>query len=345
MNPFEPANLSPLPKTPVECRLPYGLTWNDLQPLLPGFSGSEILGAQAYSTHEKQGLNGGPNSCILTLRYPIGENKFRSETVFLKHTSDREKMEGQKYRFLASLGIPTPHLLASIGKDDTEVILLEFLPRIGIDFHSPREVNDLLDLVAQFNAIQDAPALFKPSPGVLQAEFDERVKAALMEIVQDRSIPITIDIPRWLDIYRIVRTACKSMPLAVSHNELSFQQVGWTQRDGRAQLVLFDLETLWLSPRFTDIAGILPRLSKYTGQNQIELFKIYLDRLRERIPLRLEVEAVLQEVKLVQIKDAFDSLPWHVDLAGQSDFDQMLDGPLAINVHGLHDNLVDLGFL
>ena len=244
MNPFEPSHLSPLPKTPIECALPYDLGWDDLQKVLPGFEEGPGTRAQAFSSHEKQGLHGGPNSCILTLRYPTGEHQFRSETVFMKRAADPRNMEAQKYRALALYGIPTPRLLADIHKNAAEIILLEFLPKIGIDFHSPEEVDSLLHLVGQVNSIRNPPDMFNPSPGIPQAEFDERVRAALMEAARGRSWPFSIDMSRWFEAYQLAQAACKSMPLAVNHNEFSFQQVGWAQRDGASQLVIFDLETM-----------------------------------------------------------------------------------------------------
>ena len=345
MNPFEPICLSPVPKKPVTCPLPYDLTWSDLQKVLPGFEENQSIHAGAFSSYEKQGLNGSANSCILTLRYPTGENQFRSETVFIKRAADARNREAQKYQALASFGIPTPRLLADIHKQKAEIILLEFLPKIGIDFQSIDEVNGLLHLVAQVNSIRNPADLFKPSPGIPQAEFDEHVKAALMETARDQSWPFAIDISRWFDAYQVAQTACKSMPRALNHNEFSFQQIGWAQRDGSSQLVVFDLETMWLSPRFSDIAGILTSLARYTGQDPIELFKIYFDKLCELNPPGLRIEEAFQEQRLVRIKDAFDSLPWHVEVAKRPDINQMLDNPLLRAVHGLHDGLTALGFL
>jgi hypothetical protein len=345
MNPFEPAGLSPLPKTPVPCLLPYDMTWDDLRSILPGFEpeGNTI---QAFSSYEKQGLNGGFNSCILTLRYPIEENRFRSETIFIKRAVDQGSREAQKYLSLASLDIPTPRLLADIYKDNAEIILLEFLPKIGIDFQSADEVNSLLHLAAQLNSIQNPPEIFGQSGGgIPQDEFNERIRRALREIARDRSLLITVDIPRWLDAYQLARVACKSMPRAVNHNEFFFQQVGWVQRSGKNQLVIFDLETMSLSPRFTDIAGILPRLAIYTGQSQIDLFKIYFDRLCELNALELEIDKAFHELRLVQVKDAFDSLPRLVDVAKRPDLNRMLDDPLSRCVSTLNDGLVALGFL
>lgn len=345
MNPFTPSRLSPVPKKLVSCPLPYDLTWDDLQKVLPGFEESQRIHAEAFSSYEKQGLNGGANSCILTLRYPIGENQFRSESVFIKHAADPENREAQKYQALASFDIPTPRLLADIHKEEAEIILLEFLPKIGIDFHSTEEVNSLLQLIAQVNSIRNPPDLFMRAPGMPQAEFEERLKSALREIARDQSWPFSIDISRWFDAYQVVQAACKSMPQAVNHNEFSFQQVGWAQRDGNNQLVIFDLETMGWSPRFADIAGILNNLARYTGRNEIELFKIYFDRLCELNPVELRREEAFQEQRLLRIKDAFDSLPWLVEVAKSPDRNQMLDDPLSRAVHGLHDGLTAIGFL
>ncbi|HXQ33964.1 MAG TPA: hypothetical protein VN843_08135 [Anaerolineales bacterium] len=345
MNPFEPASLSPMPKTPVPCLLPYNLTWDDLRSILPGFE-PESNTIQAFSSYEKQGLNGGANSCILTLRYLVEENQFRSETIFIKRATDMGSREAQKYLALASLDIPTPRLLADIYKNNAEIILLEFLPKIGIDFQSAAEVNSLLHLAAQLNSILNPPEIFGQSGGgIPQAEFDRHVRGALKEIARDRSLPLTVNIPRWFDAYQIACIACKSMPRAVNHNEFSFQQVGWVQRDGKNQLVIFDLETMSLSPRFTDIAGILPGLAIYTGQSQNDLFKIYFDRLCELNALELEFDKAFHELRLVQVKDAFDSLPWLVDVAKRPDLNRMLDDPLSRCVNTLNDGLVALGFL
>ena len=345
MNPFEPISLSPVPKKPVTCPLPYDLTWVEFQKALPDFEVSQSINPDAFSSYEKQGLNGGSNSYILTLRYPTGKNQFRSETVFIKRAADTRNREAQKYRVLASLGIPTPHLLADIYKNDSEIILLEFLPKIGIDFHSPDEVNSFLNLIAQVNSIRNPPNLFQPSPGIPQAEFDERVRSALIETARDQSWPFSIDISRWFDAYQVAQAACETMPRAVNHNEFSFQQVGWAQRDGTTELVIFDLETMALSPRFSDVAGILNSLATYTGRDPVKLFKIYFDRLCELNPPALGMEEAFQEQCLLHIKDAFDSLPWHVEVAKKPDLNQMLDNPLPRAVNRLYQDLVALGFL
>ena len=343
MNPFDPSHLSPVPNTPVACSLPYELTWDDLRSILPGMDARRGAGLQSFSSYEKQGLNGGSNSCILTLQYPAGDNPALSKTVFIKQASDPGKMEAQKYLALASFGIPTPRVLEVIHKNDVEILLLEILPKIGIDFHAPDEVTSLLHLAAQVNSIENPPEVFRSSAQeISQTEFDKRVRAALLEIAQDRSLPVVVDAPRWFSAYQFARTACKSFPTAVNHNEFYFQQVGWVQRDGVSQLVIFDLETMCLSPRFSDIAGILPSLAMYTGRPERELFKIYFDRVSELTDLELGIDEAFHEMKLLQIRDTFYSLPWLVDTAKEAGRNQMLDKPLDLAVIRLNDGLATL---
>jgi hypothetical protein len=47
---------------------------------------------------------------------------------------DAASREADHYRLLAGHGVATPQLLAAIERDGTEVMVLEFLPLIGIDF-------------------------------------------------------------------------------------------------------------------------------------------------------------------------------------------------------------------
>ena len=326
--------------------MPYGLTWEDFQGIVPGIEKREGTEIQLFSSYDKQGLNGGANTCILTLNNPSLDNTSLSKTVFVKKSMDPMKMEAQKYEALVSLGIPTPSLLRRIRRNSGEIIILEFLPKIGIDFQSNAEVYSLLHLIAQVNSIQDPPECFNPPSGEIpQMEFDERVRIALLDIVQDPSMQAEVNIARWLDAYRSAQTTCTVMPMAVNHNEFYFQQVGWTSRDGIDQLVIFDLETMWLSPRFTDIAGILHPLAMYVGQRPFELFEIYFHRLCELSHPELGIDEAFHEMRLVHIRDTFCSLPWLVDVAKGSDINLMLDYPLAFAVNGLYDSLTALGFL
>ena len=348
MNPFEPANLSPLPKAPLACALPYDLAWDDLRPILPDFDERGSAGALAFASHEKQGINGGSNSCILTIRYPTGENELRSETIFIKHTADPNRAEAQKYQFVASHAVPTPRLLAAIRRGGAEIILLEFLPTIGIDFRSTSEVNGMLHLVAQLNSIQNPPDLLFPPPRdpspESNAAFDERVQGALTEMSRDPTLPVAINVPCWFDAYQIAQQASSSMPLAVNHNEFYFQQVGWAHRGATRQLVVFDLETMSLCPRFTDLTNVLYPLAVYTGRDQAELFGVYLDRLHQLNQLELGSDEALRELRLLRVTTSCWSLPWLVDETRHPDI-MGLGHLLSMTANCLCDDLIALELL
>ena len=343
MNLFEPDGLSPLPIQPQTCELPYGLTWDDLQSVLPDFDVQESSKARAYVSHEKQGLSGGANSQILKLSYPIPGNQTAEQTIFFKINPDPDKAEAPKYRFIESRGVATPRLLAAYQKGAAEVVLLEFLPEIGIDFQSASEVDELLHLAAALNAIQDPPGLFDSQPGLPQAEFDASVREALVVLAQGRSLP-KIDASRWYAAYLVAQEASKSMPQAVNHNEFYFQQVGWAPRGPDRRLVLFDLETMALTPRFTDIGGILYPLSSYTGRDQAGLFQVYLDHLRRLGHFDLDFTEALRELKLLRVAASCYSLPW---LVAESKDSTALDRheSLALTLACLQDDLTVLGFL
>lgn len=257
---FDPAYLSPRPRVVTPCDLPYGLTWENLRPALPGFDAQGINRAQAYTSYTKQGLNGGNNSCIRAIRYPIGENRDRSKTLFFKHNEGPNKAEALKYQFLATQAIPTPQLIATIKSAGSETIILEFIPTIGIDFSSPGEVESLLDLAARINSVQNPPDIFISHPGLPEDEFSALVFATIKKL---EYVPIQaggeneVDARRWFAAYQTVEEVVQQLPQALNHNQFYFQQVGWVQRGSSRQMVVFDLETMYLSPRFTDIATVL----------------------------------------------------------------------------------------
>ncbi len=340
MDLFTPENLSPLPSALLPCELPYDLTWEDLLPILPGFAPNRRAMAQAFASHRKQGLNGGENSIILTLRYPGGEDELLSQIVFVKSQTDLRKREAEKYRYLEAHGVPTPRLLAELRKGDAEVIVLEFMPKIGIDFAAPSEVNDLLSLSARINSLPILPGLFEPLPGMPQDEFDRLVQDALQRMASNPALP-KIDVPLWFAAYQQCQGMVDQMPLAVNHNEFFFQQTGWAQRVSEPKLVVFDLETMCARPRFADLASILYALACYSGRTQEELLLEYLDQLRL---LSGDVPAfadALHELRILRVAETCSSLPW---LSGEGNEVDGFDSAssLAMAANCLRDDLAAL---
>ncbi|HEX3816096.1 MAG TPA: hypothetical protein VHX59_24935 [Mycobacteriales bacterium] len=329
---FVPAQLSPLPVTADPGELPYGLVWDDLCPCLPDFDRP----IDARRSYRKQGINKGTNSCILTLNYRAGREG-RSRTLFFKNITDPTRTEAAKHRFLAAHGVPTPALRHTIERPGAETLIFEFLPIIGIE---PAAADELVALIAGLNAVQAPPnALFQPNPGLPKAEFDVGVRTALQRLAGNAATARFVRPDRWFRSYKRVGEVVTTLPVALNHGELHYQQVGRSTRD--SVLVLFDLETTALLQRFTDIADMLPSLSMFTGRSEHDLFAVYLRELRRSTGVALEESAALRELRLVRAVRLFWSLPWLFAMAGEVG---MRDSP-ATAAQTLRDDLSELGLL
>jgi hypothetical protein len=304
MDPVSPAELSPVPVQGKPVPLPYGLTWADVGACLPGYA----TGGSAWTTYAKQGLHqGGNSSTLLTLRYRDADDHDQHRTVFLKQIEDPGRREAARYRYLAGCGISVAPLLAAVDRGNAEVIIVEFLPRIGV---LREEADELLALGASLNALTDSPeTLFALPPGTDQDSFNGLVAEALVRLAG--SYP-AVDPPGWLDGYRRAVDAYHRLPHALTHGEFAPQQIGRTS-DGK--LVLFDLETAGQRPRFADVAAVLRTLSVYTGRAEPELFKTYLHRLDASAGVALHSADVWTELLLTRLVVMVESLPW---LAGNN---------------------------
>lgn len=303
--------LSPISVAPRLVDLPYELSWDDLRPCLPGYTDR----VRAEESYAKQGLHGGDSSRILTLHYRHQDGSERSPTVFVKESTEAPAAEAAKYRFLAAREIPTPELLQMFSRGGREILVLEFLTTIGIE---PDDADELLALISRLNSVKSPPVdTFRPRAGLPVPEFHARVHAALEALAMDPAVQIGVDPGSWLSSYQGAGRAVVAMPGCLNHGELYFQQVGWSTAGGGRRLVMFDLETMALLPRFTDVAGILHGLSHRTGRDERELFSSYLQYLNQLTGAALDEVEAWHELLLVRVVRTFQSLPWLIQDGGQ----------------------------
>lgn len=322
--------LSPVPVQPRLCELPYGLRWSDLARLLPGFTTS--AGARSWVAHRKQGLNGGVTSSILTFGYQVSGHE-RTETVFVKQASDPAKQEAARYRFLEQRGVALPRLLRSVTSTSGEVIVLEFLPTIGV---RPQDALELLDVIAALNTVTNAPAdVFAAPAGMPESDFDGLVATSLTRLADVASTGNRVDVTRWFEAYKATEETVARLPAGLCHGELAFQQVGRTKA---GRVVVFDLETVAVRPRLTDIAAILGGLAELTGLTQRDLFGRYRQAVARLDARRSEPERAWTELLAVRVVSSFQSLPWLIETLGNGDvgFD-----PAAF-AHDLSADLLEL---
>jgi hypothetical protein len=296
--------LSPTPQAGAPVELPWELSWDDLRAAVPNLH--QPVGA--FRTHTIRGLHRVGGSHILTIRYADRDERRHTQTIFLKLT-DPARPEIPKYRFLTAHQAPVAPLLGTATTAAGEILILEFLPTIGT---TPDQADDLLELIAHLNSISNPPATaFRSLPGT--PGYEDQIRRALIAL-----LPPTGQAGRWIDAYRQATVTAGQVPLALNHNELSFQQVGWVAADegGQRRLVVFDLETMSLRPRYIDIAGLLPFLASQTGRTEQELFGTYLKKLDRHTGEKSDLRLAWDTMRTLRIVRTFEALPWLISMTG-----------------------------
>lgn len=288
-----------------------------------------------------QGLRNQAGSTPATLRYPVAGG-FETVDLFIKRTPAAVP-EGHWYRLLAENHVAVPELLAELPRGNGDVVIvLEFLELIGIDFNSAAEVTELLRLLARLNSIGDSEVdTSRSGPrGLPEAQFTARVREALHALTHMGQFEdLGIVVPRWLGAYFQTKQACAKMPKALTHGEMYFQQVG---RSGGGALVLFDLATLGVRPRFFDLCNVVSALAGSTGIDERSLLGQYLDAMDAlgfHVPT---VDGAYRELRLLRISSSYQDLPWLVREHTNPNIGFEM---LAQRVGTLRHDLSDLGVL
>jgi hypothetical protein len=263
----------------------------------------KVRAARAFESHLKQGrFQGSDNSCIRTLRYPTAHG-VASATVFIKANAPGQR-EADAYRFVGEHGIPVPRLLASVERGGQEIMVLEFLPRIGLDTTCRAEVDELLGVLARLNAVAVEPGSHEGPPGRPEAEMDAKRRAGLDRLALDPRARVNLG--QWFQAYRRASEATRAMPPALTHGEFALQQAGWS---AHGKLVIFDLATLGTRPRFADLA-FLDEVAAGGCRSELELIGAYLDELGRMTGIRMDAGAALRELRWFRIENRVSALYW-----------------------------------
>lgn len=331
---FDRVFLSPKLVEERSVELPFGLTPRDLGPALRGSDGTprdRVL--EVVARYDIQGLHQRDNSRVITLRADADQS-FEVD-VFVKLATDRE---AEITRRLISAGVPIPPLLFDVATSEgAHVLGFEFLPTIGIDFDSPGEVTELLAAVAVLNAC--SPETLRPTahlpPGRPEAEFTARVASALAFVE-------SIGILEWatpnelIAIYAEAKRWAVTMPTAVTHGEMYFQQVG---RRRAGQLVMFDLATVGVRPRFSDLCSLVTGIDHECSWDEGDVLAHYLAELERAGATTPLLDEGLTELRRLRVLSCFESLPW---LVRSLDDPHLGDHAVVANLETLRRDLHDL---
>lgn len=215
--------------------------------------------------------------------------------------------ERDRHALLQRAGVPVPHLLVQAARDNGQVVrLFECLDTIGVDIGDPTEVSELLQVLAQLNAV-DAGREVPPLPaGRPEAEFTESVQRALRTVV-DLGLRRDLHVEPWMAAYANAKRQGTPMPRALTHGEFYFQQVG-RRNDG--PLVVFDLATVGWRPRFSDLCSILAPIAAGAGETERKTFRRYLTMLQDLGAAVPDVADAFFELRWLRVLSGFESLPW-----------------------------------
>jgi hypothetical protein len=261
--------------------------------------------------------------------------------VFVKR-SPASAREADRHVQLEAAGVAVPRLLFDVEASDGDHVLgFEFLDTIGIDFDSSKEVTELLTLVATLNAVPPSAlgGSSRPSPGRPEAEFTASVERALITAQSNRLLrSAALEVSEWLDLYAVAKRWATCMPAALTHGEMYFQQVG---RAAGGPLVIFDLATVGLRPRFSDLCILARDLDDLTDHDETEVLRIYLDALRAAGVATPTVVDGLDELRRLRVLRGLQSMPW---LAGALHDPELGLTVVEQNVETLRRDLADLGY-
>lgn len=336
---FDRTSLSPKLVEERPADLPFGLTLFDLG---PAFRGRNVQlprgsGWRVVTRYEVQGLHQRGRSRVVTLRDEAFD-PFPEVDVFVKLATAREAEISAN---LAAAGAPIPSLLFDVPRSDsTHVLGFEFLDTIGIDFASAAEVTELLALIARLNAC--SPAILglaaNPPSGRPEAEFTDSVRYALA-FVESVGLLEWATVAEVIDIYARAKRWAAAMPTAVTHGEMYFHQVG-RRREG--SLRMFDLATVGVRPRFSDLCSLVSGIARECALDEIDVIAGYLAQLALAGAPEPSVHEGLRELRRLRVLSCCQSLPWLV---------RSLDDPhlgleaVADKVATMRRDLGDLGVL
>lgn len=333
------ATLSPRAVAERETGLPFALDWTTIADALLSFDKSRADECRATERYAIQGLRAKDRSAILTLRYPKTSGGVAVEDFFVK-LSPQSAREADRHGQLVAAGVPQPRLVwRSERPDGQEVLGFEFLDTIGIDFASDQEVRELLTLLATLNSVP--PSALGGSPrapgGRPESEFTAMVRHALQTVESAGYLHWSSrSIDDWLALYRTAKGWAARMPTAVTHGEMYFQQVG---RAGSGPLVIFDLATVGVRPRFADLASVFRGLAA-RGREEHHLMTLYLEALDNNRDIEPSaVQEAIDELRRLRILGAFQSLPW---LSDSIDVPELGITALLENIDGLRHDLAAL---
>ena len=248
----------------------FGLPRSQLQPIVERMAGDEAVASFTISIdHEVEGHYGySAEKLIPTISYVTRSGQRGKETVFVKCFHKPEQGESRHYHRLTGVGAPIPRWYgAATTRDGQEVIFLEYLLPV-VDFtgmlESADQFRQFLSVTAQFNAVSPPPEYAAALPRrdfgrelaevhpVLDRIWAHADSGELGDDLHSLCSARADGLGALHDMVARLAQPLAEMEIGFLHNDLYPDSVAW--RRGTGELLVVDLESAGLGPRYYDVA-------------------------------------------------------------------------------------------
>lgn len=266
----------------------FALDESQVLSLLENAAGSSLTGF-TISPPDTENLYGSDKQ-LVDFRCLLPNKESVEKTIFVKKCVWKRKSEAIHYRYLASKGVPTPHLYGAVqNAAGEEIVFLEPVTATGLDEQSEAEWGKMLSLLACFNTCP-VTAEYKlhlhPYEQVGQFDANSWV-TGLNAHLSDSQVEAGLRAcgVSGNELSRLIQAACsmlakvEAQPVGLLHQDFHPDNFGW--RGAREEMVVFDLHKNSLGPRFADAAPYLG-LPDWSGR------KAFLDGSEEVTSTRRE---------------------------------------------------------
>jgi hypothetical protein len=295
----------------------FGLTARQLRPIFESMAGGERVVSFGFSfDHEVQGHYGySAKKLIPTISYVTQSGRHGKATTFAKcfHVPDRG--EAGHYAQLTTVGAPIPRGYGAVTtREGQEVLFLEYLLPVH-DFmgmlESADQFRQFLSVTAAFNAVIPPPEYAAALP---RRDFDREL--AEVHPVLDRiwthagsgklgeALHTLCSGPadRLAELHEMVARLAQplsAMETGLLHNDFYPDSVAW--RPDTGELLVVDLESVGLGPRYYDVARWLgaPEEVQPHAPERMSLAEHYLREYRGRSGRETNTRQFLEEARLL----------------------------------------------
>jgi len=323
----------------------FGLTKAQLQPIVENAVGEPVASFDISVEHQVQGYYGYSSEKVIpTFVYTTRPGRTGNITIFVKRFNEPGPREAHHYAYLEKHRAPIPRMYGSLtDAEQREMIFLEYLDCIG-DIEAYRHFLDdadhlhrLLAVIARFSAIRpsDEYAAELPCSDADHISRDLTKAASNLGDIWEHACSGKLgdamkrlcagsqkELPRLQTLAHDLIAPTARIERGLTHGDLCVDSVAW--RPDPRQLLILDLESINLGPRFYDVAEYIgaPDDVQPRCRPRRELAQYYLDEYARWGGSPVTMDQFLEEMRAQWLRGLLTMVwfPFHRALDGRVDW-------------------------